>query len=104
MIPQWILLHLLLINLNRTTVITSCHLLLLENGNNTNKGKANYEHQIGETRQRQGTGSKEGDGLSDSLTTGSRGRLARAHGEPATAEEESSAAAARPGGCGQLRA
>jgi hypothetical protein len=102
MIPQWILLHLLLINLNRTTVITSCHLLLLENGNNTNKGKANYEHQIGETRQ--GTGSKEGDGLSDSLTTGSRGSLARAHGEPATAEEESSAVAARPGGGGQLRA
>jgi hypothetical protein len=89
MFPQWILLHLLLINLNRTTVITSCHLLLLENGNNTDKGKANYEHQTGETKQ--DVGSKEGDGLRDSLTTGS---------ESATVEEESSIAAARPGGGG----
>jgi hypothetical protein len=102
MIPQWILLHLLLINLNRTTVITSCRLLLLENGNNTDKAKANYEHQTGETRQ--DAGSKEGDGLSDSLTTESRGRLARAHDESATAEEESSVATACPGGGGQLRA
>jgi hypothetical protein len=102
MITQWILLHLLLINLNRTTVITSYHLLLLENGNNTDKGKANYEHQTGETRQ--DAGSKEGDGLSDSLTTKSKGRLERAHGELATTEESSAAAAARPGGSGQLRA
>jgi hypothetical protein len=99
MIPQWILLHLLLINLNRTTVITSCHLLLLDNGNNTDKGKANYEHQTGETRQ--DAGRKEGDGLSDSLTMGSRGRLTRAHGESVTVKE-SSTAAARPGGDGQL--
>jgi hypothetical protein len=79
----------------------SCHLLLLENGNNTDKGKANYEHQTGKTKQ--DVGSKEGDGLGDSLTTGSRGRLARVHDESATVEESSSAAA-RPGGGGQLRA
>jgi hypothetical protein len=102
MILQWILLHLLLINLNWTTVITSCHLLLLENGNNTDKGKDNYEHQTGETRQ--DIGSKEGDGLSDSLTTRSRERLSWAHGESMTAEEENSVAAAHPGGNNQLRA